>query len=172
MLPLKWKIFRIVSYLHMTCTLAMGTLALYTIFTAGIRFNSTEDILGVLILILCPTILLANSSVNIYLLEKFYPDRLFGKKLYRFSVLLFILSLVVVIAVVLLTIAGFSETLSRKNYTFRDRLMIYLTLSAFTVIGLTGLYIIVSQVSLRRAIRRNHEASLNSFLDSDPAQGI
>lgn len=172
MLPLKWKIFRIISYLHMVCTLGMGTFALYSIFNSRIRFHSAEDVLSVLIFIFCPSILLANSSINIYLLERFYPDRLSGKKLQRFSVLLFILSLLVVIAVVLLTIAGFSESLSGKNYTFRQGFMVFLTLSGFAVIGVTGLYIIVGQVSLRRTIRRNQEAALNSFLNDDPAQGI
>lgn len=160
------------SYLHMICTIVMGVFALYSVFTAGIRMNSTEDIIGVSALILCPSILLANSSVNIYLLERFYPDRLFGKKINRFSILLFILSLLVVTAVLLVTIAGFSETLSRQDYTSGQSLMISLILATFSVIGLTGLYIVVVQVSLRKAIRRNHEASLNRFLDSEPAQGF
>lgn len=167
MLSFNWKIFRIVSYLHMTCTLVIGAFMIYILFSTPFKMNSTEDVLVVLTLILCPSILLANSSINIYLLERFYPDKPPGKKLHRFSVILFILSLVVTIIAAALAVTGFYELAAQKNFNFQQQLIGYLTISTIAVIGLTGFYILWNQVSLRKRIRRNYEASLNNFLDSD-----
>ncbi|WP_315821077.1 hypothetical protein [Paraflavitalea speifideaquila] len=115
MLPLKWKIFRVFSYLHMTCTVLIAVLALAIILDTGLRFQTKDDILALLTLLFVPTILLGNSSVNLFLLEKFYPDRLPGKKLRVFSVVLFILCLLVTILALALAAIAFYEISSRKT---------------------------------------------------------
>lgn len=165
MLPLPWKIFRVASYLHMTSAVVIGAIGLQMILDIGM--HSMEDILGASLLLLGPAILLANSSLNVYLLEKFYPDRVPGKKLRRFSVLLFLLSLLVLLTAIALAATAFYQLALKRHYTFQQNILGYLIATDLAVMGLTGCYILWAQVSLRKALRRNYEVSVNSFLDSD-----
>ncbi len=135
----------------MTCTMGIGVYATYMLIKVPFRINSADDAFGVLILMLCPSILLANSSINIYTLERFYPDRLPGKKLYRFSIVLFILSLLVTITVAAVTVAGFYELTSQRGFELRQNLMANLLLCALAVISLTGCHILWNRVSLRKS---------------------
>lgn len=168
MLPLKWKIFRIVSYLHMTSTIIVGASMLYFMLSeVSISASSTEDAIGLIILILTTTALLANSSVNMYLLERFYPDKQPGKQLGNFSRVLFILC--IPISLFVLGTAGLllNELISQKHTDLSQNLPGYAATIVMTIIGVTGFYILWIQVSLRKAIRRNYEASINKFLESD-----
>lgn len=167
MLSLKWKIFRIVSYLHMVLTVMLGAIAIQAIVSSWKYINEAEDILGVSLALLCPTTLLANSGINMYLLEKFYPGHQPGRKLRRFSNVLFILTIIVTISALALAGTAFSDMLSKRNRGIQQNMMLYLIATAIAVIGITGCIILWQQVSLRKAIRRNYEASMNKFLEID-----
>jgi len=149
----------------MALTVMLGAIAIQAIFSSLRYIYNVEDILGSLLLILCPTILLTNSGINMYLLEKFYPDYQPGKKLRRFSNVLFIFTIIVTILALGLAITGFHEMLSKRNKS--QNTMVYLLAAAIGVIGITGCIILWNQVSLRKAIRRNYEASMNKFLEND-----
>lgn len=169
MLPLKWRIFRVISYLHMVLALVMGVYTLYMVLSNSIRIRSTDDILAVSFLVIFSASLLGNSSINLYLLEKFFPDKVPGKKIRIFSGILYVLSSIAILFV-LIGVVSIVYDISSKKYTYSFQyVMMYLVVSAIAILGLTGCYILWVQVSLRKSIRRNYEASLNNFLAGDPS---
>ena len=145
----------------------IAALAVIGLSESRFNFRSFEDVAALILLILFPTILLANSSVNILILERYYPDRVPGKRLRGFSIALFILALLSIVAAVTGAIAAFVALLSRESGSMGRDLIGYLVAAAIALIGLTGMYILWFQVSLRKAIRRNHEMALDSFLDDE-----
>ena len=170
MMPvLKWKMFRMVSYLHLTCTLVLSVITLDMIIDDFPRGKSNANWFAISIFLVSSPSLLSNSSINIYLLERYYPDKLPGKRLRTFSVILFILSLLVVILTTGLTVAAIFYELNRSSriQPFKQRFLGYGIAATLAVISLTGFYILWNQVSLRKAIRRNYQASMDNFLVSD-----
>lgn len=165
MLPIRWKIFRVLSYVHMAITALITALGVVAIFGPGFSVRSVEQVVVLFLMLLAPVSLLANSSVNILLLERYYPDRLPGKTLRRFSVVLFILTLLSVLFVLLIAAVGLVDTLSQTSEQ-RD-IFSLLAAAATAVIGLTGAYVLWFQVSLRKAIRRNHELVFDNFLKAE-----
>lgn len=166
MLPLKWKIFRVVTYLHMTCTAVLAAAAILSILELGLNFYSWESLIALIVILIIPLVLLANSSINILLLERYYPDRLPGKALGRFSNTLFFASIVVVLFLVVGMVMFLYEMLAAKDMR-RESGFLMLYIATICVIGLTGCYILWAQVSLRKALRRNHHSTINNFLASD-----
>lgn len=167
MLPVKWKRFRMITYLHMAITALIGGYVLLRTFESLGSIRSTEDIFGLLVLFLCPSILLANSSISLYLLEKYYPAQLPGTRLYRSSRVFGFFAWIVIVLYGVATGFGLYQLIVRNRYSFQDNMQGYLIFLALIVICLSGFYILWNQVSLRKAIRRNYEVSLNSFLDDD-----
>jgi uncharacterized membrane protein len=151
----------------MTLALMLGICALYAFMENGKRINSTGDILAIFFCILFSSTLLCNSSINIYLLEKFFLDWLPGKKLRIFSIILFVLASISILFIMIGAVTIFSELSSKRHDNSLQYIMGFLIALAIAAIGITGCYILWNQISLRKAIRRNYEASLNNFLDSD-----
>jgi phosphoglycerol transferase MdoB-like AlkP superfamily enzyme len=146
----------------------LSTYSLYQFFNWGGNSYSWYNILSGLAWVLIASTLIANSSINLYLLERFYPARQPGKKLRIASIILFIVSLLLVILLLIGVAAIFIEvTTTKTTFSFQQKLIRNLVLAVFSAIPLTGCYVLWNQVSLRKAIRRNYEASLNNFLDSD-----
>jgi DMSO reductase anchor subunit len=167
MLPIKWKRFRMVTYLHMAITTLLGGYLLFRIFESLRSIRSAEDFLGFTVLVLCPSILLTNGSISLYLLEKYYPAQLPGTRLLRSSKIFGVFAWIVVLLYAVAAGLGIYELLIKYKLTFQQRPEGYMLLAGMLVICLSGFYLLWNQVSLRKAIRRNHEASLNSFLEDD-----
>ncbi len=154
------------TYLHMTCTSILAAVAIIGVLQTGIRFFTLENILALLAVMCVPLVLLSNSSINLVLLERYYPDRLPGKVLVRFSNTLFVLSTVVVLLMLAATASVFVNLFGAES---RSRYSTFSTLYALSLatITLTGCYIVWCQISLRKTIRRNHDATINNFLAGD-----
>lgn len=165
MLPIRWKIFRVLCYVHMATTTLIAALGAIAIFDSGFNFRSFEQVVIIFLVLLIPVSLLANGSINLLLLERYFPDRLPGKSLRRWSVLLFILTLLSVLFLLLMAVAGFTDIFSQPS-TQQDIYNI-LAASAIAIIGLTGVYVLWFQVSLRKLIRRNHELVFDNFLEPE-----
>jgi hypothetical protein len=165
MLPIKWKAFRMVIYLHLASTTILGGYLLLRAFESISSYTRSEDIWGLIIVIVCTSILLANSSISLYLLEKYYPAQLPGNGPYRASRVLGFFAWIVA----LLYAAGSGYGFYQLNkYDFlQNNIQGLLVFFSMGVISLSGFYLLWNQVSLRKVIRRNHEASLNSFLEED-----
>jgi formate-dependent nitrite reductase membrane component NrfD len=165
MLPIKWKAFRMVIYLHLASTTILGAYTLLRTFESISSYTRSEDIWGIIIVIVCTSILLGNSSVSLYLLEKYYPTQLPGNGLYRASRTLGFFAWIVALLYAVGSGYGFYQ-LTKYDF-WQNNMQGVLVFFAMGVISLSGFYLLWNQVSLRKIIRRNHEASINSFLEED-----
>lgn len=155
------------SFLHMICTAAVAVTVIVALTNARINFRRWDDVLLLLLTLLLPAILLANSSINILLLERYYPERLPDKKLRRFSRVLFGLTTVIVVLAIIGAIASIVALAESRRYRL-DRDLVALFFSGIvTTIAVTGCYILYFQLHLRKTIARNHAASLDNFLADD-----
>lgn len=164
MMPVKWKLFRLMSFLHMICTAAVAVTVIVSLTNARINFRRWDDVLLLFLTLLMPAILLANSSINILLLERYYPERLPDKKLRRFSRVLFGLSVVVIILAVIGAVASISALVDAQRYRGSRDVIALLFSGIVTTIAVTGCYILYFQLHLRKTIARNHAAALENFL--------
>src|SRR5688572_23259265 len=70
-MPLKWKIFRVANYLILLISLAITGVGTY--FFIGSSLNSA-DVFYFIIFAAGGLVLILNYSINIFLLERYYPD--------------------------------------------------------------------------------------------------
>jgi hypothetical protein len=166
MLPRKWKIFRIVSYLHLTVTLLLAVLLYYSLFQGGLpRVRSLLDLLGISLTVICPGALIINCILNITLLDKYYPNNIPGKRHRVWSRVLFVMALLSLLTLSFLTTASIVSWTETRDHNLRRMWPLYVfLLSAFVIVS-TGFYTLWNQVSLRKMLRRNHQATMENFLE-------
>ncbi|MFT3825072.1 MAG: hypothetical protein QM731_14205 [Chitinophagaceae bacterium] len=167
MLPLKWRIFRVINTLHIVGSCAFFTMIMY--WTYPLRFANAFDILAFLLLTIGLTSLLVNGIFNILLLEKYYPDKYPSGSFLNFSTLLYIMAILTIIALVVLTTWISIEFWSRERSSYYNPLrvrQVMIMALCFTIV-LTGIYVISLQLHLRKTIRRNHIAMVEGFLDTE-----
>lgn len=163
MLPLKWKIFRLVCYVHIAGV--CFSLALSIIYNWSRMFSNAYNFLNFLLFFSFMSVLLANTFINTWLLERYYPDRRPGRALNIWHIILFILFIIIIC---LLTIASFAQFFDlffdeNKDEISQSSLMYWMLLA---LIAFTGLSICYFQISLRRTLRRNHQREIDSFLNT------
>jgi hypothetical protein len=164
MLPLKWKIFRIICYLHIAAV--TGCLLLHILFRWQMMFSDFWEIIYNLIFISLLAILLTNTLINTWLLDRYYPDRKPGATLNAWHIILLSLFIIIIgfstIGLIFLLSDIFTDE-SRQN-RMDPRTVILLAL--LTVMVLTGLFICYFQIILRQTLRRNYQAGIESFLNT------
>lgn len=164
MLPLKWKIFRLVCYLHIAAV--FSCLALVLIINGRFIFSGVTNFLEFLLIFSVLTVLLSNSFINTWLLERYYPDRWPGRALNIWHITLFIAFVIIICLFTIGCFAIFFDVMlgENKNVAINQRSII--SMIVFGIITLTGLSICYFQVSLRKTIRRNYQREIDSFLNT------
>lgn len=161
-MPLKWKIFRIVNYLQ---TVAALGFALFIFWESNLRFE--EDIEVPVILFLCLAVFIANNALNLWWLEKGYPDRYPGRRLSHASSILFALSLVDTLLAILMLYFLLNDLFGPNGdlaSAHPDRSAI-IALVLISTLCVTGIYVLWNQVVLRRSIRRYQKERFEHFLE-------
>ena len=157
MLPLRWKIFRAVNYLHLAGIVCLIGLPFFTLRGARISFN----LFALLFYVSC-VLLLINSCLNLFLLERCYPDKLPNKGWHATIITVLVLVIVVLSLLLILFVYGFFEEFFHERQGWNSTGKKILLLLAFILS--TGIYLCRRQISLRRAIRRNYERGWDNFL--------
>jgi hypothetical protein len=161
-MPAKWKIFFILNLL-----LALYSLVLLiaTIATLDKLEQTTENSMFSILFIFCFTVMMVNSFLNIFLLQRFYPAR-------PVPVGLRILSGILLVITILITIGFLIACLSASVYAFKDGDERHLDRTS-RILFIVMLFCIVFQVitlimqgQLPGRIRRNHQNSMHSLIDS------
>jgi len=164
-MPVKWKIFRVANYLVLLISLAVTAVGTY--FFAGSRNPETSDVLYFVMFAAGGLALVANYSVNIYLLERCYPDAELTR---RFTMLIAVVLSVSSVTIGFLTLSyavEFYDTVisTRYNQHFFNRQRIIAV--SFGMILLLSYYIFWMQVALRKTIQRNRQRLYSAFLESN-----
>ena len=163
MLPLKWKIFRVICYVHIAAV--MGSVAIFLIQSWDRLCFDCWDFLYISIFFLMLGVLISNALLNTWMLERYYPARKPGSSLNTWNIILLILFMLVIAFTTFGLAMIFNDVLNDEKPLDDNRLKLFLGL--YCLVSLTGLPICFFQVSLRRTIRRNYHAGIDSFLDSD-----
>lgn len=161
-MPVKWKIFRVISYLHIAAAMAILLFLIYA--TWEIRLNSLNDVLTFSLFILLALIYVANSLINLFLLERYYPDQRPGKTLHIWNWIFYVLFIILLglsIVVAYFTTMEMMRFASQYGrYSMHRQLMLVAILWA---ICLTGIPITIYQPVLRNAILHNYRKTMDSF---------
>jgi hypothetical protein len=164
MLPLKWKIFRVVCFLHIAAVLSCLTWIF--IINGRYIFSGLYNFLEFLLVFSILLLLLANTFIDTWLLERYYPDRRPGRALNIWHTILFILYIPIVCLFTIGCFAMFFDIFLDDN---KSEAMIQrgvLSWAVVVVISFTGLSICYFQISLRRTLRRNYQRQFDNFLNS------
>ena len=129
------------------------------------RFNDIYDIVASVITAVFTASLFVNSSLSLFLLERFYPSHVPGKKLRITLLTSMIINIIIYIILAGIFCLGFYEQFlsPEGERETSDRGKIILTVIAI-MLG-TGIYLTIHQISLRKTIRRNYTHEINSFLE-------
>ena len=161
-MPLKWKIFRIANYLILLISLAITGVGTY--FFIGSSLNSA-DVFYFIIFAAGGLVLILNYSINIFLLERYYPDGELPGSLLMWNTIILLLSCLAVGFLTLVFAVEFYDIVLAPRYSrgLFSRAGMFSLL--FGMILLTTYYIFWMQVALRKTIRRNRQRLYSAFLD-------
>lgn len=163
-MPLKWKIFRIGNYVHLLCLVIFIPLVIAAYSTS----YEAEVIVVYWVAFITIAILMANSIINLVILEKYYPEKLPGKKLVISSKILLGFTLLLLLLMAISAGFAFYEEFIAGPVDEEDTYHVVKTLLLVYMLAIiTGVYISWLQVALRKTIRRNFEMGIASFLNDD-----
>jgi hypothetical protein len=159
-MPLKWKIFFALNFVLSLPALAF-LIYLFIYFLNS--FSRTADIwIGVLFLVGLLMIML-NGFLNIYLIQRFFPDRLVPEGLLRVNTLSIVLNILLSVGLLIFNIYITSELL---RYPYRLPTAQKITLGLFYFLWIVQVVILILQAQLPALINRNNHDKMNSMIDS------
>jgi hypothetical protein len=159
-MPLKWKIFLALNFV-----LSLPALVFFIYLFILILNNISRAVdfwIGGLFLAGLLAIIL-NGFLNIYLLQRFFPDRLVPEGVHRLNTISIVLNSLLSIGLLIWNIYITSELFS---YRYRIPTAQKITLAIFFVLWMVQVVILVLQVQLPGLINRNNRDKMNSMIDS------
>ena len=158
MISSRWKIFRIANFIQLLYSLAFLLIIIVTFFKKGFPELSFFVLFPVGLFMM-----MFNNYVNLYILRKYFPDKLPGSDLKSLNTILFILSILFCILLTALTIWGSIEEFSSENLHDHSGKIVLLT----CVLALVNwIYILYMQRKMLRMIRKEHYRSINTIINS------
>jgi hypothetical protein len=160
-MPVRWKIFFALNFVlslpALVCLIFLIISFLNSSRTGGFYLYAFLLLSGLLMITL-------NGFLNIYLIQRFFPDKLLPISVKRLNILSLVLNILVAIGVLILCIYGASEEFSRSSEG-RDTSG-KLALAIIFVLWLVQVVILVMQGQLPGLISRNNRESMHSLIDS------
>lgn len=156
MIPLKWKVYRVLNYLLLCC----GVIFLLNFLRVII--NST-DLKFVTLLILSNLLFLfmaVHSLINIIIMSKTFPDKILDPRKTRWHIFSLVLNL---ISLVGLIITLFSVVSELNNDYFDGLLIIFVAIS---ILVLSSMFVLTCQFNLRKYLKQKNASLMNSLIDS------
>lgn len=156
MIPLKWKIYRVLNYLLLCCGLVLSLNFFRLIINA---FNSEFLIISILVTLIF-LFMASHSLINIFIMSRTFPDKILDSnktKWYFFSLVLNLLSLIGLVI-------SFFSALSEVNHDHFNGLLIIL--AVILILLLSSLFVLVCQFSLRKYLKQKNASLMNSLINS------
>jgi membrane-bound metal-dependent hydrolase YbcI (DUF457 family) len=162
-MPVKWKIF-----LALNLVLSLPALICFILmiinFLNSHRYRQDDFIFFIFTLALL--IIALNGFLNIYLLQRFYPDKLLPRSLKRLNAVSLALNILAAIGMLILCIYGasleFSRDYSYKGNDSRGKIALAVIFSLWLV----QVMVLVMQGQLPVLISRNNREKMSSLIDS------
>jgi hypothetical protein len=162
-MSVKWKIFLALNLVLSVPALVCFILMIIN-FLNSHRYRDDDFIFFIFALALL--IIALNGFLNIYLLQRFYPDKLLPLSVKRLNAVSLALNILAAIGILILCIYGASlEFRSDYNYRGRDASG-KIALAIIFFLWLVQVVILVMQGRLPGIISRNNREKMNSLIDS------
>ncbi len=153
-MPTKWKIFRVVAIVQTLCCFLL--IALLCISLMGnYKEIETFNFMLVVCFVIIFLILFIFPLLNIYILQKNYPDNLFSSiknNLFSISLVFYIIASLLLIV---LYFYGFYQSIKDYNEGIKDDYVAFQILAALTILIFTIIYILISALKLKKLIQNN-----------------
>ena len=160
-MPVKWKIFLSLNFVlslpALVCLILLFINLLNSYNRSSDYFFSFAFLFGFLVVTL-------NGFLNIYLLQRFFPDKLLPVTIKRLHVLSLVLNILIAIGLLILCIYGASLEFS-NNYEGRD-VSGKIALAVIFFLWLVQIIILIMQGQLPGVISRNNREKMDSLIDS------
>lgn len=163
----KWIFFRIVNYIHIVVGLLI--IALSFIGNWPLHFYGVAEFIGFILAMLAFGIFVANGLSNLYLVERFFPDRLPPVATSRFNFVTYILLIIISSILIIFLFALFLSNLETGDPEDRFPLIAW-TLFGSLVAASIPLWFL--QPNLRRTLKRNYYNTFDQFLENDDAPEV
>jgi len=162
-MPLQWKIFRIINYLIIAPTVII---IFALLVTTGLQFYTDSALLTFFFISACGIILIVNCIINHLWLERYYPENYPGKSFRNFSTVFFVLMLLVLLLFTGIFITALYVLFLEEFDGNYSSLGEYVAFGLIGFILLSGIYLLVYRIKLRRLVRRNQQRQFNNFLEA------
>jgi type III secretory pathway component EscS len=139
MIPLKWKIYRVLNYLLLCCGIIL-TLNFFRLIINA--FDQDFLILSILVTLIF-LFMTSHSLINIFIMSKTFPDKILNPNKTRWYIFSLVLNLLSLIGLVI----AFFSALSEVNDDFFNRLLIIL--AVILILVLSSLYVLICQFNLK-----------------------
>ncbi|HLG39028.1 MAG TPA: hypothetical protein VI461_05130 [Chitinophagaceae bacterium] len=126
--------------------------------------NMGEDFFIVLLVLSGLFMITLNGFLNIYILQRFFPDKLLPGSIRQLNVFSLILNILASIGILIFCIYIYSIVFSRYNEG-RDISGKWAWITIF-ILWIVQVAVLIMQGQLPRLINRNHNKKINSLIDS------
>lgn len=159
-MPLKWKIFLGLNFLLSLPALICFILLLID-FLNNYNRNSSAFVFAFMFGLL---VIPMNGFLNIYVLQKFFPDKLLPGAIRSMNSISLVLNILVAVAWLVLTVYG--ATIAFGHYSYESDSVGKLTVAILSLLWIAQVAVLVMQGQLNRTISRNNRDSMHSLIDS------
>jgi hypothetical protein len=160
-MPLKWKIFLGLNFLLSLPAFICFILLLIDFLN---RFNRSSNLPIVFGFLFGLLIIPINGFLNIYVLQRFFPDKLLPRGVKNLNSISIILNTLVGIAWLILTIYG--ATIAFDHYSYESDPVSRLAVLLLGLLWIIQVIVLIMQAQLSRTITRNNRQSIHSLIDS------
>jgi hypothetical protein len=160
-MPVKWKIFLALNFV-----LSLPALVCLVLFFINFlnSYNRREDYFFGIVFLFGLMLVTFNGFLNIYLLQRFFPDKLIPVSIKRLNTLSLVLNILVAIAILILCIYAASLEFGH-DYDNRDTSG-KIILAIIFFLWLVQVIILIMQGQLPGLISRNNRERMHSLIDS------
>ena len=160
-MPVKWKIFLALNFVLSLPALVCFILVIINLLNAR-RYASDDFIFIIFGLVLL--VITLNGFLNIFLLQRFYPDKLIPAGIKQLNILSLVLNILAAIGVLLFGIYGATEEFSSRNEDRESYGKIAIAIIFF--LWLVQVVVLIMQGQLPGLITRNNRKKMDSLIDS------
>jgi hypothetical protein len=160
-MPVKWKIFFALNFV-----LSLPALAFLILFFINFlnNFRTSEDYFFGFLFIFGLLMITLNGFLNIYLIQRFFPDKLLPVSIKRLNTISLVLNILVATGILILCIYAASLEFGR-DYGARDSGG-KIALAVIFFLWLVQVVVLIMQGQLPGLISRNNRERMHSLIDS------
>ena len=162
-MPVKWKIFLVLNFV-LSLPALICFILMFINFINSSYARSDEEYLFVFLPLFSLLLISLNGLLNIYILQRFFPDKLLPAAVRRLNAVSLGFNILVAVGMLILCIYAASYEFGNENEVEDSAGKIALAILFF--LWLVQIIVLVMQGQLPGLINRNHRDKMDSLIDS------